>query len=131
MTRQFFSFVVVGAIAAMVNITSRVVFSFVTTFEFSIVLAFLCGLAAGFVLNRIFVFKTTQSSNLSRQSFRFALVNIVALAQVWLIGVGLARYVFPAVGFAWHSDLVAHTIGVCSPVLTSFYAHKHFSFAAR
>ncbi len=65
----------------------------------------------------------------SRQTLRFALVNLVALAQVWVVGVGLARIVFPKIGFVWHAELVAHIIAVLSPVLTSYFAHKHFSFA--
>lgn len=130
MTRQFLTFVVVGGVAAIVNILSRVVFSLVTSFEVAIVLAFFCGLITGFMLNRIFVFKALGAGKLSRQGFRFALVNVVALAQVYIIGVMLARFVFPKLGFLWHAELVAHTIGVCSPIVTSFYAHKYFSFAA-
>jgi hypothetical protein len=61
-------------------------------------------------------------------SWRFAFVNIVALLQVWLISVGLARLFFPWIGFVFHAELVAHTIGVASPAITSFLAHEHFSF---
>ena len=62
------------------------------------------------------------------QFMRFALVNAVAFAQVWIISVGLARLVFPAIGFAWDAETVAHVIGVVSPVATSYLMHKHFSF---
>jgi putative flippase GtrA len=59
---------------------------------------------------------------------RFALVNAVAFAQVWLVSVGLARLVFPAIDFTWQAETVAHVIGVVSPIVTSYIGHKHFSF---
>ncbi len=46
-----------------------------------------------------------------------------------IVGVGLDRFVFPAVGFTWHAETVAHVIAVASPILTSYVAHKYFSFA--
>jgi len=36
---------------------------------------------------------------------------------------------FPSVGFVWHSDSIAHIVGVLSPVLISYQGHKRFSFA--
>jgi hypothetical protein len=59
---------------------------------------------------------------------RFFVVNLAALAQVWLISVALYRLIFPMIGFEWHAELVAHSVGVLSPVVTSYYAHKHYSF---
>ena len=61
--------------------------------------------------------------------FRFAIVNVFALAQVWLVSVGLARLAFPAIGFAWHAEDIAHLIGVAIPAVTSYFGHRHFSFA--
>ena len=40
----------------------------------------------------------------------------------------LVRLLFPAIDFKWHPEEVGHLIGVMSPVLNSYYAHKHFSF---
>jgi putative flippase GtrA len=56
---------------------------------------------------------------------------VVALVQVWVVSVGLARLVFPAVGFTWHADDIAHLIGVTIPAVTSYFGHRHFSFASR
>jgi putative flippase GtrA len=55
-------------------------------------------------------------------------VNLLALVQVWLISVGLVRLVFPAIGFIWQAETMAHAIGVVSPVITSYFAHKYYSF---
>jgi hypothetical protein len=43
------------------------------------------------------------------QYFRFFLVNLAALVQVWLISVGLAEWLFPAIGWRFRPELVAHT----------------------
>jgi putative flippase GtrA len=127
-SRQFASFVLTGGFAAAVNVVSRWVFSRVMPYEVAIVPAYLCGMATAFVLNRIFVFDAA-SGRASRQALRFALVNLVALLQVWIVGVGLARLVFPRIGFTWHAETTAHLVAVASPILTSYLAHKHFSFS--
>ncbi len=129
MTNQFVSFMVVGGIAAAVNIASRILFSLAVSYEVAIVLAFFCGLVTGFLLNRAFVFRSAIGGNTSRQAVRFTLVNLLALVQVWVIGVGLARFLFPRIGFSWHPELTAHAIAVASPIVTSYFAHKYFSFA--
>ena len=129
MTRQFAAFVAVGGIAALVNIVSRLLVSRFMSYEAAIVVAYLCGMVTAFFLNRMFVFQAASSQEASRQFVRFTLVNVVALAQVWVVGVGLARFLLPAVGFNWHAETVAHVIAVASPILTSYVAHKYFSFA--
>ncbi len=128
-SRQFAAFVVVGGVAALVNIVSRLIISQVMTYEAAIVAAYLCGMVTAFFLNRMFVFRAASRREASRQFARFTLVNIAALAQVWVVGVGLDRFVLPAVGFNWHVETVAHVIAVASPILTSYLAHKYFSFA--
>jgi len=52
----------------------------------------------------------------------------LAFAQVWVVSVGLARVIFPAIGFSWRAETVAHVVGVLSPVVTSYVLHKRFSF---
>ncbi|MGZ3310397.1 MAG: GtrA family protein, partial [Xanthobacteraceae bacterium] len=61
---------------------------------------------------------------------RFAVVNLASFTLVWIISVGLAKIIFPQVGFDWHPEDIAHIIGVLSPIALSYYAHKHFSFKA-
>ena len=129
MNRQFAAFVVVGGVAALVNIGSRLMISRVMPYEAAIVVAYLCGMVTAFFLNRAFVFQAAAGREASRQFVRFTLVNIVALVQVWIVGVGLDRFVFPAVRFNWHAETVAHVIAVASPIVTSYLAHKYFSFA--
>ena len=128
--RRFALFVAAGGFAALVNIGSRIVLSLVMRYETAIVLAYLCGMTTAYALNRLFVFERSGRS-VTDEYLRFAIVNAVALAQVWVVSVGLARFVFPALGFAWHADTVAHVIGVAVPVFTSYLGHKHFSFRSQ
>lgn len=128
--RRFALFVVAGGIAALVNIASRIALNQAMPYEVAIVVAYVCGMTTAYALNKLFVFERSGRA-VTDEYVRFTLVNLVAVAQVWLVSVGLARLLFPAVGFTWHAETVAHVIGVIVPVFTSYLGHKHFSFAAR
>ncbi|QIB35835.1 GtrA family protein [Ancylobacter pratisalsi] len=127
MSREFLLFVLIGAFAATINLLARLLFSLAIPFEISVILAYPVGMTVAFVLNRYFVFNAGGSAA-TGQYVRFALVNLLALVQIWLVSVGLARYLFPAIGFVWHSETIAHAIALGSPILTSYFAHKYFSF---
>ena len=125
--QRFLRFALVGAAAAAVNIASRVAISQFLRFEVAVIFAFPIALTFAFVLTRMLVFKVSDRS-VSNEYLRFLLVNLVALVQVWLVSVGLTNWLFPAIGFTWRSELVAHTLAVYSPIFTSYYAHKVFTF---
>lgn len=118
-SKQFITFLITGGIAAFANFGSRIVYNFWVDFSSAVVMAYMTGMMTAFVLAKIFVFKTSQLA-LHHSAFYFFLVNIVALAQTWLISVSLAYYVF--------SNEIAHAVGVIIPVFTSYLGHKHFSF---
>jgi len=115
LSSPFLRFLLSGGIAAAINIGA-------------VVVAYLIGMTAAYVLMLLFVFPASGKSR-AHEYLRFGLVNLVALVQVWLVSVGLARWAFPALGFAWHPDTVAHVVGVLSPVVTSYAGHKFFTFA--
>lgn len=134
--RSFLVFLLTGGFAALVNILSRFGFEAVmrslgagpiTSYEVAVALAYLVGMATAFALARAFVFGGSGRS-LHVEFGRFALVNAVALAQVWLVSVVLLRVVLPAVGLTWNAETIAHVIGVLSPVVVSYHGHKRFSF---
>ncbi len=126
-SRQFVAFIVVGGLAALVNLVARILFNQAVSYEVAVVLAFVVAMSCAFLLNRRYVFADAQGDT-RRQYTRFAIVNLLALVQVWLISVGLLRLLFPAIGFSWQAETIAHAIGVASPVLTSYFAHKYYSF---
>ena len=125
--QRFLIFIITGGVAALTNMGARLLFQLTVSYPWAVGLAYLVGMVTAFVLARVFVFESDDGS-VRGQLSRFAIVNTVAFAQVWLISVGLADYLFPAIGFAWHAETVAHGIGVASPVVTSYLLHKNFSF---
>ena len=90
-------------------------------------ITYLFGMLTAYVLARRFVFDASGRSVRS-ELYRFTLVNLVALAQVWLVSVGLAEWLFPAIDFQWHAYDIAHLIGVASPIVTSYLGHRYYSF---
>lgn len=127
---DFVRFILTGGIAAGANALSRILFSLLVSYELAIVFAYLVGMITAYLLARAYVFQPSGRSA-PREFLRFALVNVAALAQVWAASIGLARYVFPVIGLAWHAELVAHLIGISIPIVTSYYGHKYFSFGSK
>jgi putative flippase GtrA len=125
---QIALFVLFGSVAAVVNVLSRIVLSLEIPFEAAIVLAYACGMTTAYALNKAFVFAPSGRS-IRDEYFRFTLVNLVAVIQVWIISVCLVRVFFPWIGFTWHAETVSHVIGVMVPVFTSYFGHKHVSFS--
>ena len=128
--RRFVLFLVAGGFAALVNVVSRVLLSLVLSYEIAVAVAYLFGMTTAYVLNKVFVFEKSGRA-VHHEYLRFAAVNAVAIVQVWVVSVGLARYVFPWLGFEWHADTIAHMIGVVIPIFTSYVGHKKFSFAVK
>ena len=124
---RFLRFLVTGGLAAGVNVATGILLNLIFTYEFAIALAYLAGMTTAFVLARMFVFDAS-GSTVRGQYLRFAIVNAVAFAQVWLVSVGLARLFFPWIGLTLHAETLAHMIGVVSPIMTSYFGHKLFSF---
>ena len=127
-TKRFALFLFNGGIALSANLISRYFWNMIMPFQAAVIVAYLCGMAVAFALFRLFVFEPTGRSARS-QFTRFALVNLVAVVQVWAISVLLADYAFPAMQMNWHPHDVAHFIGAVIPVFSSYLGHKHFSFS--
>ena len=127
MTREFATFLVAGGIAALANVLSRMAFSLVMPLTPAVLLAYLVGMAVAFLLMRARVFPPGKSS-LGRQVALFAAVNAVAVLQTLAVTLLLARWALPAMGVTSHVEDVAHAVGVCVPIVTSFFGHKYLSF---
>lgn len=130
MSGRFFKFLVTGGVAALVNLASRFLLNCAMPFEVAVIIAYLIGMTTAYVLSRAIVFDSSGRSVRSEMR-RFAIVNAFALILVWTISVYLARVTFPAIGFTWHPDEIAHLVGVLAPAITSYFGHKHFTFASR
>lgn len=129
-SRQFLLFLITGGSAAAVNFGSRILYNLWLDFSVAIVLAYITGMITAFILARIFVFRNNQQG-LHRSVFFFVLVNIVAVAQTWVISMALAYYALPCLGISTFVPEIAHAVGVIVPVFTSYIGHKRFSFAEK
>jgi putative flippase GtrA len=127
--RQFLLFVLTGGAAALVNVISRVGLSLGVRFELAVLAAYAVGMVTAYILARRYVF--TDSGQSIRRSFAaFALVNLFAVLQTWLVSIGLRHLLLPIIGAVALVDLIGHGVGVIVPVFTSYLGHKHVSFRA-
>ena len=122
-------FLLLGGVAAGVNLVARAALQPLLGFEAAVAFAYACGMIVAYKLFRIFVFGASGRS-VASEAWRFTLVNLVSMVMVWIISVGLARVVFPAMSFTWHADDIAHFLGVLSPAITSWIGHKRYTFGA-
>ena len=126
-SRQFISFLITGGIAATVNFLSRIFFNQYFSFSTSVLLAYLMGMVTAFILAKLFVFKVSTQS-IRRSALLFFFVNILAVAQTWLISMSLNFYILPALGFEKYVAEIASAVGIAFPVFTSYLGHKRWSF---
>jgi putative flippase GtrA len=125
--RQFNRFLAAGAVAAAANVGSRFLFSRWLTFDWAVLCAFVVGLAVGFALMRTYVFAAGGRS-LSGQMAWFVVVNLLALAQTFLISIALAQWALPALGIRTYAEAIGHLVGVITPIITSYFGHRLVTF---
>jgi putative flippase GtrA len=87
-------------------------------------------MTTAFLLARMFVFHASGASWLVEYG-RFAVVNAFSFLVVLGVSAGMLRLVLPFVGWTWHAEEIAHLVGVVSPIVLSYYAHKHYSFGGK
>ena len=130
MTMELPKFLLTGGLAALVNLMSRYLMNAIIPFEFAVIFAYGFGMITAYVLARAFVFGGS-GRPIATEFRRFAVVNLIALALVWSISVGLARVAFPAIGFTWHASEVAHLAGVAAPAIVSYFGHRSYNHEYR
>lgn len=125
--RRFARFIVTGSIAALVNLGSRWLLSHAMPYEAAVALAYLVGMTTAFLLARMFVFNVS-GDNWFLEYGRFAAVNAFSFALVLGVSAGILRLVLPRIDWTWHAEEISHLVGVTTPIVLSYYAHKHYSF---
>lgn len=126
-SRQFFTFLLTGGIAAVVNFSSRILYNRLVGFSTAVTLAYITGMVTAFILAKFFVFQESSHSTF-KSAILFTAVNIVAFAQTWVVSMVLAYYILPDLGVQEFGKDIASFIGIVVPVFSSFVAHKHISF---
>lgn len=120
-------FVLVSGVAALINLGTRIFFSFFVAYPTAIALAFCAGLSSAFVLNRMFVFDRP-AIPLREQMLWFAAINLLALVQTMAVSLLLQYWALPGLGITWHSETIAHGVGIAVPIVSSYIGHRRLSF---
>jgi len=126
-SREFLKYLLTGALAALINFLSRIVFNFWFSFSAAVVLAYLTGMLSAFFLKRKYVF-LRGSQSIYRSVFFFIIVNLVGFLQTWLVSMLILFYILPYFGVIKMTHEIAHGIGICAPIFTSYIGHKYLSF---
>lgn len=128
---EVLKFLVVGALAALINWLARFPLSWVMTFEHAVIGAYAIGMVSGYLLYRRYVF-TTANSPVWLQVTKFAVVNAVGIVVVTLVASALARIVLPQfLSDQALIEAIAHGAAIGTSAVTSFFGHKWFTFARR
>lgn len=129
-SKPFIRFAISGGIAAGVNIACRILLSEIAPYSIAVTIAYLFGMTTAYVLMKVMVFEAS-GQRVHQEYIRFTVVNAIAFLQVWLVSMGLAKHLLPMIGFESHAETVGHIIGVLSPVATSYFMHRYFTFSPR
>lgn len=126
---QIVRFLLLGGLAAAVNWLARIVLSLALPFPTAVLVAYMIGMSAGFMLYRAYVFARSPLP-VPVQIGLFLAVNAVGAGVVLAVSLGLLDIVFPAAGYAFHAEALAHGIGIGVGAVTNFFGHKHLTFWA-
>ena len=124
---EFLRFIAIGGIAALANLVSRYLLDFLLPFETAVVLAYGVGMVVAFILFRSAMF---QRHDVNRALIlRFVWVNVFGATLAWAVSSVMARQVLPAIGWTFHPFEAAHVCGVAAPAISSYFLHKHYTYA--
>ena len=118
-----------GAMAAGLNWGSRFGWSLLLPFRFAVVAAYATGMVFAFLTFRCFVFNDSGAS-VGGQVRNFVIVNLLGMAQTWVLALALVDHVLPAVGWRFHPEACGHAVAVGAPAVTSWFGHRYFTFRA-
>lgn len=122
-------FLLTGGFAALVNIVSRYILTPQLGYGTSVVVAYLIGMVIAFCLFRSFVFGRS-GHGAKKETYRFVVVNVVALVVVWALSTFLAGVLLPRLGVTSYAEDIGHMIAVCVPAITSYLGHSRYTFKA-
>lgn len=125
--RQFLVFLAVGGAAAAVNWLSRIALSTVMAFGPAVVVAHLIGMVVAFIGMRALAFRVS-GPGAGAEFPRFFLVNLVSIAQTWVLAELVLLLLAGPVGHRAIAEAIAHGIGISSTAVTSYWLHRRFTF---
>ena len=125
--RRAVRYLLFGGMAAGVNWGSRFGWSLVLPFHFAVVAAYATGMAFAFVTFRRFVFDSGDAA-VGGQLRNFIIVNLLGMAQTWILAVLMVDKVLPAIGWTFQPEACGHAAAIAAPTLTSWFGHRYFTF---
>lgn len=125
--RRIGRFLIAGGFAALVNWAARFPLNEVMPFEAAVVAAYAIGMVVGFFLYRIFVFEA-KAGSARDQLWKFVVVNLIGAVEVWLLAVGFARWLAPAIGWTLWVEPIAHAAAIGIGAATSYVGHRLLTF---
>lgn len=125
--RRIGRFLMAGGFAALVNWGTRFPLSDVMPFGAAVVVSYGIAMVVGFFLYRAFVFEA-RAADPRGQVWRFVIVNLIGAAEVWLIAVGLASKLAPAIGWTLWVEPISHAIAIGIGAATSYLGHRLLTF---
>lgn len=128
--RQFLIFLLTGGLAALLNWLSRMGLSLWLPFGPAVVCAHVIGMVVAFVTMRRLAFQVS-GAGAGGQFGRFFLVNLVSVAQTWLVAELGLFLLQRSLAISSVSEAIAHGAGIASTVMTSYWLHRRFTFASR
>lgn len=132
MTSPALRFLLAGGLAAAINWLARIALSAILPFAGAIIVAYVIGMVAGFILYRHFVFDG-ERGKLARQVPAFILVNGLGAAIVLASAVGLDSLMMVAVPVASSAfrEAMAHGTAIAVGAIFNYFGHKFVTFAAQ
>lgn len=125
-TMQFFGFLAVGGLAALLHWLSRLLLSFWLPFLWAVVTAYIVGMVIAYLLNRFFIFPNSKKP-MHAQARDFFLVNLSFLPLVWLIAVLTDKWL-KVLGMTSYTEELAHALAISIPMFATFLIYKFFTF---
>ena len=127
LANEVYRYLVCGAIAALITLSVRILFSLEMPFKASTFCAQIVGMIVGYYLYRYFVWpKTTRS--LSSSLVPFIIVNLLNLAVVLFVSFTLRALLARFFGTSEVVDTFAHATGIAFGAGLSLVGHRTFSF---
>jgi putative flippase GtrA len=133
---EFGRFLVVGAVAALVNLLSawgyRMLFNRTPFyFEASVALGFSAGTVVSFLLNKIFTFRANAGKT-RKQALKFGLISIVSVAISTVVAhlIFMGCMILPKIAGNTHRvESIAHLLTIGVMAVFNYFAIKHVAFA--
>lgn len=120
----FLLFLLAGASSVCCNFAARIIFQYIFSYSFSVVLGYLVGMATAYLLFKaLFGNQRTQFKSIRR----FILVNLYGMTQTYVFSMVFLKVLGQFLSQN-HAENLAHLLALSMLSITSYLMHKHYTF---